>query len=205
MKKFFTSVSMQPERSDLGVFQYHAPDNSRLQMDEAVSYPILTAVNGYAVPGEPFRVIAVGSPECPQRNRKALEDQLAALCERRGLCLPAVEYVQTPPDDQVVSHMATFQKLLDYVDDDDELFCCMTFGTKPQSQTLLLAIQYAYRVKRNASISCILYGHVTRTAEGSRGTVYDMTALTQLDEIVHLLAQRGVRDPRAALEGLLSL
>ena len=101
--------------------------------------------------------------------------------------------------------MATFQKLLDYVDDDDELFCCITFGTKPLAQTLLLAIQYAYRVKRNASISCILYGHIARTADGSAASVYDMTALTQLDEIVHLLAQRGVRDPRAALEGLLSL
>lgn len=35
-----------------------------------------------------------------------------------------------------LQHRADGLKLLDYVDDEDELFACMTFGTKPLSQAM---------------------------------------------------------------------
>lgn len=204
MKKFFSTVSLQQPRSgNLSTLAYQAVGNTRLQMDTETSFPILTAVNGYVEPGESFRFIAV-VPPASRHNLPELETQLKELCKTKGLIAPQVEIVEVPGDDKVSTHTATFQKLLDYVDDDDELFCCMTFGTKPLSQAILLAVQYAYRVKRNASISCIVYGAVDRSC-GEKGFVYDMTALTQLDEVVHLLAQRGVSDPKAALDSLLSL
>ena len=209
MKKFFTTVSLQPLPEDLSLISYQAVGNSKLQMDAETSFPILTAVNGYAQPGEDFRLIAV-MPENPAtlRNRDVLSAQLTELCARRELtCSAGVETVLAEDSQEVAAHARTFLKLLDYVGDDDELFVCMTFGTKPLSQAMLLAVQYAYRVKRNASISCVVYGEVDRSGPKpwTKGKVYDMTALPRLDEIVHLLAQRGVSDPKAALNSILSL
>lgn len=204
MKKFFTAVPLQHRADGLKLLDYQAVGNSRLQMDAPISFPILTAVNGYAQPGEDFRLIAVmPDAEATRRNREELSAQLSALCARRGLSCPGgVETVLTEDSQTVAAHAGTFQKLLDYVDDEDELFACMTFGTKPLSQAMMLAMQYAYRVKRNASISCVVYGEVNRGGAGESGKVYDMTALIQLDEIIHMLAERGVADPKRALEQL---
>lgn len=204
MKKFFTAVPLQHRADGLKLLDYQAVGNSKLQMDAPTSFPILTAVNGYAQPGEDFRLIAVmPDAEATRRNREELSVQLSALCARRGLSCPGgVETVPAEDSQTVAAHAGTFRKLLDYVDDEDELFACMTFGTKPLSQAMMLAMQYAYRVKRNASISCVVYGEVNRGGPGESGKVYDMTALIQLDEIIHMLAERGVADPKRALEQL---
>jgi hypothetical protein len=126
-------------------YVYEPVGNDKLLMEEGTSFPVLTAVNGYAEPGESFRVIAV----CPDS-----EDG------RRNL-------------------------------------------------GLLRAVQYAYRVKRNTSISCILYGQVDRSAgsdpNGWKARVYDETALLQLDEIVRILAERKVPDPKAVIDSILGL
>ena len=85
----------------------------------------------------------------------------------------------------------------------------MTFGSKPLSQAVVMALQYAYRVKRNASIACVVYGGVDRSAgkdpSAWKALVYDETALVQLDEIVRMLAERGVPDPAASIRRILSL
>lgn len=205
MKKFFTAVPLQQRSEGLARLSYQAVGSSALQMEEPTSFPILTAVNGYARPGEDFRLIAVtAGSDAARRNQRELSVQLEELCGRRGLTCPGgVETVLAEGSQAVADHAATFLKLLDYVDDDDELFVCMTFGTKPLSQAIMLAVQYAHRVKRNASISCVVYGEMDHS-QSPRGRVYDMTALIQLDEIVHLLAQRGVADPRGALDAILS-
>lgn len=209
MKKFFTAVPLQHKPEGLELLAYEAVGNTDLQMDAETSFPILTAINGYAKPGEDFRLIAVmADSEATQCNRDELSRQLSSLCERRELtCSHGVETVLVGDDQTVATHITTFQALLDYVDDDDELFCCMTFGTKPLSQAIMLAVQYAYRVKRNASISCIVYGEVDRTGPKpwKKGKIYDMTALIQLDEIVRMLADRKVADPKRILEHILSL
>lgn len=209
MKKFFTAIPLQQSPEGLNSVAYQAVGNSRLQMESKTSFPILTTVNGYVQPGEEFRLIAVmPDSEATRRNRDTLTAQLEQLCARKGLCCPkGVETVLISGNQEVSAHVETFQKLLDYVDDDDELFCCMTFGTKPLSHAMLLAVQYAYRIRTNASIECIVYGQVDRTGPRSanKGFVYDMTALVQLDEIVHLLAQQKTADPEAVLRALLEL
>lgn len=207
MKKFLTILPLQtPER-----MHYTAMDNPVLQMDEAVQFPILTAMSGYAEAGETIRVIALltDNDKC-RENLTAFSEAVAQLCERKGIFCPGgVEAIYIPEDDSVSTHVETFQKLIGYVEDDDDLYACMTYGTKPTSNVLLLAVQYAYRVKRNASIACILYGQVSRPASQNvatwTGKVYDMTALVQLDEMVHLLAAAHDPDPGKTIKAFLSL
>lgn len=205
MKKFFAIVPLQGP-GELNPYHYQAIGNTRLQMDAGTCFPILTAIQGYVRPGEQFRLIAVTTDtEDGRRNRDALRQELERLCREKGLMCPEVESVPVDVDDRVSTHVATFQKLIDLVDDDDELFACMTFGTKPLSTVVQMAVQYAYRVKRNTSISCIVYGQIDRTGGKHRASVYDMTALVQLDELVRVLADRGVSNPKETIDRLLAL
>ena len=206
MKKFFTNIPLQV-RGQLARYQYQAVGNDRLRWDKATSFPILCAVNGYVKPGEDFRLIAVVSnTDDGRRNLAALESEVQELCAENGVrCPMGVETVPAPDNERVSSHMDTFQKLIDYTDDGDELFSCVTFGTKPMSMAILMAIRYAYRLKKNTSVSCVVYGQVDRSGSEPRPFVYDETALVQMDEILRLLAERGVDDPRRVLDSILSL
>ena len=208
MKKFFTVIPLQVP-GNLEQYHYEPVGNTRLEMEDKTSFPILTAIHGYVQPGEPFQVIAVvADSEVGRANCQALRQELEALCGKYGLTCAGVVAVTIPSDESVSAHAATFQKLIPYAEDEDELFACITFGTKPLSMAVRMAVQYAYRVKRNTSISCIVYGQIDRPSREPstwRAYVYDETALVRLDEIVRVLADRGVADPGTVIQRILSL
>lgn len=209
MKKFITVIPLQVQ-GQLRRYHYQAVDNSRLQMDGPTSFPILTAVNGYVQPGEEFRLLAIAADsEDGRRNCAVLRDELERLCRTKGCPCPQVETIPAPADEGVAAQIAAFQRLIACVEDDDELFVCVTYGTKLLSQVTLMAVQYAYQAKKNTSISCVVYGQIDRSGgqepERWAARIYDETALLQLGEIVRVLVQRGTADPRAALDEILSL
>ena len=209
MKKFITVIPLQVQ-GQLRRYHYQAVDNSRLQMDGPTSFPILTAVNGYVQPGEEFRLLAIAADsEDGRRNCAVHRDELVRLCRTKGCPCPQIETIPAPADEGVAAQIAAFQRLIACVEDDDELFVCVTYGTKLLSQVTLMAVQYAYQAKKNTSISCVVYGQIDRSGgqEPERWTarIYDETALLQLGEIVRVLVQRGTADPRAALDEILSL
>lgn len=209
MKKFITVIPLQVQ-GQLRRYHYQAVDNSRLQMDGPTSFPILTAVNGYVQPGEEFHLLAIAADsEDSRRNCAVLRDELERLCRTKGCPCPQIETIPAPADEGVAAQIAAFQRLIACVEDDDELFVCVTYGTKLLSQVTLMAVQYAYQAKKNTSISCVVYGQIDRSGgqEPERWTarIYDETALLQLGEIVRVLVQRGTADPRAAVDEILSL
>lgn len=208
MKKFITSMALQAGRFD--GYCYEAVGNSKLQMDTEVHFPILTAISGYAQEGEEIRVFVVTSQTPPQvKNQAILEEELNALCQAKGFrCPRGLELVVIPNDQQVDAHLETFQKLIDLMEDDDELFACTTYGTKPQAQAVMMAVQYGYRIKHNTSISCIVYGEIaggTRQQHLEHGEGLRCDRLTQMDEIVRVLADRKVADPKSMIEHILNL
>lgn len=209
MKKFITVIPLQVQ-GQLRRYHYQAVDNSRLQMDGPTSFPILAAVNGYVQPGEEFRLLAIAADsEDGRRNCAVLRDELERLCRTKGCPCPQIETIPAPADEGVAAQIAAFQRLIACAEDDDELFVCVTYGTKLLSQVTLMAVQYAYQAKKNTSISCVVYGQIDRSGgqEPERWTarIYDETALLQLGEIVRVLVQRGTADPRAAVDEILSL
>ena len=208
MKKFFTVIPLQVP-GQLNRYHYEAVGNVRLNMEEEASFPILTAVHGYVCPEEQFQVIAVVTDsEVGRANFQAFRSELDALCSKYSLTCMGVEAVVVSGEETVSAHAATFQKLITYAQNDDELFACITFGTKPLSMAVRMAVQYAYRTKRNTSISCIVYGSIDRPSRDPAtwcAHVYDETALVRLDEIVRVLADRGVEDPGAVIQRVLSM
>ena len=224
MKKFFFNAPLQP-KGQLKLTRYQSfagnPKPEKLQLEHDVSFPILAAINGYVSPEEDYRVIAVvqdriADKEYPagedarsnaQRNCDTFVEQLGELCEMKGLRFPknGVERIAKPANQSIACHIATFQKLLDYIEDDDELFACITYGTKSMPLALLNAIHYGYKLKKNTSISCIVYGERDYDSVPAIDKIYDVTALVQLDEITAMLAEDRIENPKAVMDMILGL
>ena len=206
MKKFYTIISLQQDLDDeRSAYCYQAVGNPTLQLDHKTRFPIMTAMEGYTQPGEEIAVIAVVTDlAAGHRNLELFRSEVEELCRRKGLVCPGVQVVTVPEDDRVATHTATFQKLLNYAADGDELFSCMTYGTKPMSTALMMAVQYAYRIKKNASIGCLVYGEINRAATPVSARIYDVTALIQMDEIVRMLADRRIQNPEKFLRMITS-
>lgn len=206
MKAFYCIIPYQMEPK---TYRYEPVGNRALGLEMDISFPILTAIAGYVSPEEDFRIIAAArQTDQGQENWRLFQEQLERLCQEKNLRRPTVEMVELPLGEGVAQQAATFQKWIAFARDDDEIFACMTYGSKPLTTALMLAIQYGYRIKRNTSIACVVYGEINWVKDDSgswTAKVYDMTALVQIDEIVRRLADRNVADPKGAIEAVLNL
>ena len=209
MKKFFTDSPLQPKPGDLLKLRYTAVDNERLQIEEDISFPILTAIHAYVQPGETFEIVAVmADTPVGKSNYDQLCAQTEALCDRENLQRPRMVLIAYEEDQHVGNMADLLLRITDEIQDGDQLYACMTFGAKPVSTALLSAVQFGYRAKTNVTIDCVVYGEIVRPTQDRAtwfGRVYDETGLLQLGETLRLLAEAGVRDPSEALRSFLTL
>lgn len=224
MKKFLMVTPLQPVGVNedgrpfdlLRLCDYKAVGNQKLEYHKQTRFPLMHLVNGYAEPGEEIRVIAITpNYEFCQTHLQQLRDELAELQAEKGFLCRGVEAVEVDFAGDVATQIEVFHKLLSYVEDDDILYGCLTYGMKPMPIAELMAIQYAYRVLNNVSIGCLVYGEVDYsqppigTAPNGKEIyptrIFDITALIQLDEIVRMLAECKVEDPKGVIERILSL
>lgn len=199
--KVFITFSPQQER--LSGFEYEPQENERLAYGKTC-FPIIPAINGYAVPGEPFRVILVVQDyEFCQNNAAVFHQELRALCEEKGLTCQEVRELHVPFDDQVSSQREIFLALTDAIRDGDDIHACITYGSKPASTTELMVLRFARQLRKNTYISCIVYGQVN--FKKGEAKLYDETALVNLDDIIRVLAQSGTPEPEKVLKNLIKM
>ena len=215
MKKFFMVTPLQPcgvredgtRYDNLRLSSYEAIGNSRLEYEKETRFPLMHLINGYAEPGEEIRVISI-TPEYEycSIHFDQIQEELDALQSEKGfLCKNGVEKVSVKFAGDVSTQIDVFHKLLSYMEDDDILYGCLTYGMKPMPIAELMAIQYAYRVLENVSIGCLVYGEVDYSATPSKMRIFDITALIQMDEIVRVLADRKVQDPKSIIDSIIQL
>lgn len=208
MKKFITAIPLQIP-GNLEKMHYHEVGNSKLEMPEGMltSFPIIPVITGYADVNEDIRILViVEDGDNARYNLKLFKKEIANLIETKGItCSRGVECIEIEANQEVGTQVENFQKIIEVMEEDDEIHACITYGTKAQTLALKLAIQYGYRIKRNASISCIVYGQIDRNEKPWKAYIYDETALMQLDEIVRLLAETKVEHPEEAIKSILSL
>lgn len=215
MKKFIMITPLQPVirdkqsgeivKDNLHSSVYQVTGNRKLDYKYATRFPLIPVINGYAQEGEEIRVIAVTpDTESAWFHVEQLREELSAMQERKGFLCRGVESVQVTYAGDVDTQIEIFHKLLPYIEDDDILFGCLTYGNKPMPIAELMAIQFGYRTLRNVSIGCLVYGELDHSKEDSPMTLFDITALIQLEEIVRVLAERRVKDTRAIIDRLIS-
>ena len=103
--------------------------------------------------------------------------------------------------DTVDDMLQLFSSLIENVSDEDHLFACITYGTKPISILEIMALHYAYKVKKDVKIEKIVYG--SGPWEGSM--IYDTTPLFYVDSSIESLAKLKLEHPENALRVMLGL
>lgn len=202
MKKYITFIPRQPE-GKLSAQKYLAVDNQQLAYDKETRFPIVPMLHGYSESGETVQVIAVCEDyDNSRRNLVYLKEELDELKAETNVNIQLV-VVDVPFDDDFESQLKTFQKLIDQIEDNDLLFACITYGSKPIPIVETMVLRYARLAKKNVAVRCVAYGqmdHITGAAK-----IFDVTALAQLDDILRLLAQSGVSDIQKSVNRILSL
>lgn len=205
MKKFIATAPLQRPKSEKAC--YRAIDNSKLVYDKPVDYPVLHIINGYLEAGDEMEAIILTTDRIGKKKQNILEEnenilspveenfqrmekEIQELCEKRNAICKNITRIHIPDDELIQTHLNTFQKLISCFHNDDILYACMTYGTKPVPIVQLMALNYAYRALNNVTIECICYGALDHDTKEKR--IFDITALFLMDQIVNELAK--IRD-----------
>lgn len=202
MKKYITFIPRQQE-GKLNAQIYEAVDNRRLAYGDT-RFPVLPILNGYTEPGETVRVIAVCEDyKNTKFNLQYLKQELDGFRKNKGINLE-LKVLEVPYDDSFETQLLTFQKLIDEIEDDDILSACITYGSKPIPIVQTMVLRYAKLAKKNIGFGCVAYGGLDFTKNPPKATIYDVTPLLYVDEILRIHAKRGTEDIYTSITRMLN-
>ena len=200
MKKFVT-FSSQQER--ISKYEYEAVDNSRLKYG-LTAYPIIPVINGYLDEEDEFEVLViVADYEFTKKNFELLKEELRELFIQKNIPYneeKQLKEISIPYDDGINNQMLLFRKLLDELNDWDEIYACITYGSKPAEIVELMMLRYIRQIKKNAYIGCVVYGQVKWKENIAR--IYDLTALVRLDDIIQMAGNVSQEDGESLIKEL---
>ena len=204
VKKFLMVTPQQPKGKLMPVV-YETRGNDLLSYDAETKFPTIPLMNGYVESGEKAKVITVTyDSDAHRHNLDLFREELAALAKRKGFEYE-IESIDLPFDDSVGAMVEIFRQYLDRIEDDDILHACITFGSKPIPIAMTMAMRYACRIRKNVSIECIVYGQRDWSTTPATNRIYDVTALTDLDELARVLADQRVADPAAVIRQVIEM
>lgn len=181
MKKFMTAIPLQM-RGGLKRTRYTSENNKLIASNEPYSFPILPVIAASTEPEEAIEIITICTDTADVvENAATFQTQLDEVQKKAGFSYK-IKPLQIPHSETDDKHLALFSKLIESIDDEDELYACLTYGDKPTSLVMFLAINYAYKLKR-ASLETLVYGMIVSHAE-NKGVLYDITSLFYLNSIV---------------------
>ena len=202
-RTFITVISEQGQNefgdSYLEEFEYDAPENSNLKYNKKISFPITAALNAYTQQGDKVRIIAIYSDNNDQMNNNLVSfyEEIRALMQEKGIKETEDYVVEEVKVDSFVgrdSDLKLYEKLLDKIKEGEILHICITYGIKAMPIILFDVAQYAWKAKDN-DIECVIYGHVDRSSNKHKGSIYDMTSLFYKHEILLRHVEMGDKHP----------
>ena len=200
MKKFIMTSPYQP-KGTLEKGNYRATENQKLLYNKPTSFPIITAINGYVNKDEEIEIIVIISDyENAEYNYKLFQEEVSKLSNSIGFSYK-LKRISVPYNNYIDTELDLFGKLIDCVSDNDTLFACLTYGTKPFPIVQVMALNYALRIKKNVNIECVIYG--AKNHNNGEMEVYDITSLIYIDETVRLLAEQEIENPLPFIKNML--
>ncbi|MCL2634088.1 MAG: TM1812 family CRISPR-associated protein [Oscillospiraceae bacterium] len=205
-KTFITAIPFQAPNPPIKK-PYKGYGNSRLDYDEA-HFPIIPAINGYTEKGDDVRIIIIkkDTPIFERNYRECFLEDINKLKEKKGFASVKTEFVDVIDSEDIDTQLKLFSDIVDAIKGNEEVSACITFGTKPTPIILSMALNYAYRLKVNVSIGCVVYGRYDpKETISNKNGVYDTTALFYMNEIVNKLAEMKVPNPETAIKIMLGI
>lgn len=205
MKKILTIAPLQ--HVEPGDLFYDAVNNDKLQYNVSTCFPVLPLIHGYVEAGDVVEILVLTTEnhEIALRNYQTIECEVIRLCGGIGASC-TVSRISVPFDETVESHLDTFKTLIGRISDGDTVLVDMTYGPKCLAIILMMAMNYGYRICKDCTIECFVYGSLDFRDEHPCGKrIYDITSLFLMDQIVNELAKSGNRNPMKAIESILTM
>ena len=202
MKKYYTTISQQPETS-LKLIHYQNPGQSPVLEYGETHFPIIPLIANTAESGETVKIIAV-KPAYATTDYclKVFQEELKTVSEKIGFSYE-LEIIDTPQSEVIGNHLALFSSLVDSTADGDRLYADITFGTKPIPMTMLMFMNFAYRCRKDTEIEHIVYGAVNH--EEKSASLYEVTALFYMNSVVNQFDSKQISDPAAVIRKLIDM
>ncbi|GHV37281.1 hypothetical protein FACS1894187_13610 [Synergistales bacterium] len=204
-KTFISVIPFQPA-GKLNSTVYKPCGNSKLAYGET-RFPIIPVMSGYAESGDKARVIAIitAGENFKHNYETYFVPEIDAIVKAKGLEFNGIEVITTADSEDIDTQLRLFGDIIDKIGDNEEIYACITYGTKPTPIIETMALNYAYRLKKDISIGCIVYGRYLHGDANYNGMIYDTTALFFMDSIVNKLAEMKAPHPETAIKAMLGL
>lgn len=200
MKKYLSTITLQVN----GAQKHEYQDESGLATPRlCTAFPILQQISDTAANEEIALVtIVVGGKE-NNRNYAAFMEELDALAPKLGITYTQI-VIDKPDSETVETIIDLFADIIGHVTNNDRLYACVTYGTKPVATVLTMALHYAYRIKQDVRVEAVKYGQKNWNATQEPAcTLYDTTALFYIDCLIDRVAAMKLADPEQALKALI--
>ena len=206
MKRFITYISMQGEKL-LKKVKYEPVDGVGLKVERETYFPVSLLVDNYAEKDEEIELICLKEKDNPDidRNYEILKDEISEILSNRN-CKCNYKVIELDTDESIDNHLHAFAEIIACVEDGDTIHSCVTFGTKPIPIIEMMALDYAYKVKKNVTIGSVVYGKIDRRDPANTvARIYDITALFFMSQIVGHLSEMKTTEPEKMIRKLLGL
>jgi len=201
-KKFIMVMPLQPE-GKLNKCIYNSNENTKLIYNHETRFPIIPVIANNVSSGDKIKIVVILTDyENARNNYKYLKEEVEDLSKTMGFYYEFQD-VNTEYDESIHIQLKLFSDIISKVRDNEELYACITYGTKTTPIILTMALNYAYKIKKNVSVETVVYGRYDFNT--NKSYIHDTTSLFYMDSIVSKMAELKVSDPEGAIRTMLNI
>lgn len=190
-KKFIFTVPLQ-EHLNLSTYK---SDNLLYRYGET-RYPIIPVINGVTDSEDEIEIVAImltndddeGSEHPWVANNYGLFlDELKTLRDKGKFKSYSITQIKSKNDSSIREQISLLKELISNINNNEDLYACITYGTKPTPMVLLDALNYGYKIKENTAVKSVVYGWYNfRNPDDNK--LFDETALFYANSQINRLA-----------------
>ena len=214
-KKFIFTSPFQKE-GQLQTVVYQADEDGPLQYGET-NFPIIPVINGYVKENDEIEVVCIVtkcSPDIPtdapaseiypnaKQNYERFKESISELAKIKKFNYNLNE-IEVDYDERVTNHLKIYSELISNVGDNEKIYADITFGSKAIPIVEIMALNYAYKLRKNTHIGAIVYGQYDPVTKKSY--IYDVSPLFFMDAISNTMAQMKIENPAEKIKALLEI
>lgn len=195
MKRFIFTVPIQPDGSLHKAHYESTESDEKLTTDRQTCFPIIVPMSTSVKKGERIKVTAILIDRTfVPKNYELFKNELNELAKEIGFEYEINE-IRMPNTEDAKTHIDLFKNLARQFasNRDEEIYACITYGTKPMPMLMLMALTYAYKLCDSFTVETIVYGAFDHDTKRSR--IFDVSGLFYLDSAVNNMADLSLEDP----------
>lgn len=191
MRKVFLSVMLLSEMKPERKAHYISDDFDLTSKD--YDFPLTYIIDENVQSGDTISVItavektADGTINNAMENYQKYMNEISTILQERNVKPNFIEIPLTS-DFDALTFNKFFKQVSDTIQDNDQLFSDITFGMKPYSFSMFIAIAYAAKAAKNVDVDTIIYANRYNGSSGEKvpantSKIYDLTGLFYLNAI----------------------